>query len=105
MLLAEFGADMTQFPTPGHLAIAEGTVYQERGGDHFDRRNHERTTRKLTRQLEHIGFEVTLVRQCAAERPRPPAVDPLACQKCARWRLPRCIHAVPRNSSPDSTSS
>ena len=69
--------------------IAETTVYQERGGDHFDRRNPQRTARKLTRRLEHIGFEVTLVRRkCAAERPRPPAVDPLECPKCARWGMP-----------------
>jgi transposase len=75
--------------------IAEGTVYQERGGDHFDRRNPERTARKLKRRLEHIGFAVTLVpRQCAAERPQQPLVDPLECAKCARWRLPRCIHVV-----------
>jgi transposase len=43
--------------------LAAGVEYRERGGDHFDRRHPERTARKLTRRLEHIGFEVTLVRK------------------------------------------
>jgi len=78
--------------------IAEGTLYQERGGDHFDRRNPERTARKLTRRLENIGYQITLVRrQCAAKRP---VVDLLECPKCARWRLPRCIHLIRHKQTP-----
>ncbi|MBV9085805.1 MAG: hypothetical protein JOZ62_24285, partial [Acidobacteriaceae bacterium] len=70
--------------------------YRERGGDYFDRRNPERTARKLTKRLERIGFEVSITR-------RP--IDPVApdqvvpaeiCSKCHGWRLGQCIHDTPR---------
>jgi transposase len=76
--------------------VRDGGVYEERGGDYFDRRNPERAARKLTRRLEHIGFEVALKR-------RP--IDPVApdqvvsadiCSKCHNWRLGRCIHYDPK---------
>ena len=35
--------------------FAEATEYQERGGDHFDRRNPERTARKLSRPQPNRG--------------------------------------------------
>jgi hypothetical protein len=40
--------------------IRDGAVYEERGGDFFDRLNPQRTARKLTRRLEQIGFHVSL---------------------------------------------
>ena len=55
-----------------YILIRDGGVYQERGGDYFDRRNPARTAKKLTRRLEKIGFQVVLKRKpahaCAALR-------------------------------------
>jgi transposase len=50
-----------------HILAEQGAEYYERGVDHFDRRNPERTARKLTRRLEAIGYTVTLVAP-----PKPP---------------------------------
>jgi hypothetical protein len=44
-----------------HILAEHGVEYQERGGDFFDRRNPERTARKLSRRLETMGYKVTLV--------------------------------------------
>jgi transposase len=43
-----------------YYIIRDGTVYQELGGDHYDRKNPERTARRLTQRLERIGYQVTL---------------------------------------------
>jgi transposase len=52
----------------GHqiLAIAyvilrhDGVTYQELGADYFERRNRERTTRRHLKQLEALGYRVTI---------------------------------------------
>jgi len=101
-----------------HILAAPAVEYRERGGDFFDRRNPERTARKLSRRLQAIGYQVTLV---APPKPfgtpphRPtrqrsePAVDASLCPRCARWGMPRCICLVKRKrsrpSATDSTSS
>jgi transposase len=86
-----------------HILAEQGAEYYERGGDHFDRRNPERTARKLSRRLEAIGYKVTLVAppKLSAARPQAPApktnrptVDPSECPKCAHRGLPRCICLV-----------
>ena len=88
-----------------HILAEQGVEYYERGGDHFDRRNPERTARKLTRRLEAIGYHVTLVPPSKPAPPKPkstasePVVEASACSRCARWKLPRCIHASPRNAT------
>jgi transposase len=74
--------------------IREGGEYQERGGDYFDRRDPQRTARKLTRRLENIGFTVEL-RPHQPAPPRP-VVDISVCRKCARWGLPQCLHYFPK---------
>jgi transposase len=40
--------------------LAEGTAYQERGGDYYDRRNPQRTADRLTQRLMRIGYDVVL---------------------------------------------
>jgi transposase len=76
--------------------IRDGAVYEERGGDFFDRLNPQRTARKLTRRLERIGFQVTLNSNPLYPKPDEPTVPPEICGKCSRWRLTHCIHHAPR---------
>ena len=94
-----------------HILAEPGVEYRERGGDHFDRRNPERTARKLSRRLEAIGYKVTLVappkpNASPTKAPPPrrsgPVVDPSECPKCARWNLPHCIHAKRKFQQPQS---
>ena len=40
--------------------VRDGSGYQERGGDFFDRFSAERTQRKLTARLERLGWQVVL---------------------------------------------
>jgi transposase len=42
--------------------IQNGTVYEERGGNHFDRLHPDRSARRLIKRLEQIGFQVTVQR-------------------------------------------
>jgi hypothetical protein len=76
--------------------IRDGGAYAERGGDYFDRRDPERTARKLTRRLEHIGFEVDIKRRPIDPVPPNQVVPADICGKCHGWRLGQCIHHNPR---------
>lgn len=49
-----------------HILSESGCEYVERGGDFFDRRQPERTAKKLTQRLERIGYQVTVVWKKAA---------------------------------------
>ena len=40
--------------------LARRATYQELGADYFDRRHAERATRRAVRQLERLGYRVTL---------------------------------------------
>lgn len=40
--------------------LRQGTVYRERGGDHFDQLHPERARNRLTRRLQRLGWEVSL---------------------------------------------
>ncbi|MGA8027307.1 MAG: transposase, partial [Bryobacteraceae bacterium] len=85
-----------------HILAEAGVEYYERGGDHFDRRNPERTARKLSRRFQAIGYRVTLVAPPKAPAPKTPrpAVPPSECARCARWGMPRCICLVKRKRAP-----
>ncbi len=53
--------------------LRDGTEYQERGGDYFDRLNPERTQRKLTARLERLGWQVVLKPRQSPPEPSPPS--------------------------------
>ena len=40
--------------------MRDGVTYDERGDDYFDRRHAERAIRHHVRQLEALGFHVTI---------------------------------------------
>jgi len=40
--------------------LASRQPYRELGADYFDRRDHAAKTRRLTKQLEQLGYTVTL---------------------------------------------
>ncbi len=40
--------------------LTTGELYRENGGDYFQRRNPELATRRLIRQLEALGHNLTL---------------------------------------------
>jgi hypothetical protein len=46
--------------TAAYHMLRDGTVFQELGNDHFDRRDHSKTARRLTRRLEQLGYVVEL---------------------------------------------
>lgn len=104
--------------------IQNGGVYQELGGNHYDRLHPDHSARRLIKRLEQIGFQVTVTlpespsaaparkqtrvrndRPATAKpapRPGPPdakpkPADPVLCRRCARWGIP-CIHV--RNAKP-----
>jgi transposase len=43
-----------------HHMIRDRTPYKELGGDHFDKINPTKTTRRLVARLERVGTQVTL---------------------------------------------
>jgi len=43
-----------------YYVMRDGVTYQELGADYFDRRDRERTTRRHVKQLEALGYAVTL---------------------------------------------
>jgi transposase len=43
-----------------YYVMRDGVTYEELGADYFDRRHAERATRRAVRQLEALGFHVTL---------------------------------------------
>lgn len=83
-----------------YLLIRDGGVYQERGGDYWDRLHPERTARKMIQRLERIGFEAILKRKPFTTVPPALAVPAEVCSKCHRWRLAACVHHNPKPKRP-----
>ncbi len=82
-----------------YYIIRDGTIYQEAGGDVYDRRNPERTARRLARRLQRIGLEVTLSPGVAKIRtPQGPPLPGQSCRKCNGWGI-ACIHVRPHKST------
>jgi transposase len=97
--------------------LRDGTEYREIGGDFYDRRNPERTAKRLTQRLERIGYQVTLTKaaEITQETAQPKKIPrngtsrwnvsqyrrsarkneitatPEVCRKCAAWGI-ACIH-------------
>jgi transposase len=55
--------------------VRDGTVYRELGGDHYDRQNKPKVTRKLVDRLQKMGYYVTLqpIENAAMPVPAPEA--------------------------------
>jgi hypothetical protein len=51
--------------------LSNGEIYRELGGDYFIRQNPDRATRRLVRQLEALGQQVTLTPQKPQPDPSP----------------------------------
>lgn len=98
--------------------LRDGTVYQELGGDHYDRLSPERTAKRLAKRLQNIGYTVVLTRATQEGEPskpipkatpmgtarwkapygggeaggdKGPPAAPEECRKCAGWGIP-CLH-------------
>ncbi len=82
---------------PYHL-LAEPALYQELGGDYFDRLHPQRTTNRLVRRLERLGHSVVLSPalpppEIASPPPSPPIRKRGRPCKCAERGL-RCKHVI-----------
>jgi transposase len=88
-----------------YYIIRDGSVYREAGGDVYDRRNPERTAKRLARRLQRIGYAVTLnpVARTTRSSNAPPLPGQI-CAKCNAWGI-ACIHVRPKASSKGKKSS
>ena len=83
-----------------YYIIRDGSLYREAGGDVYDRRNPERTAKRLARRLQRIGFEVTITPgQRSMPSPQGPPLPGQTCSKCNAWGI-ACIHVRPRQTKP-----
>jgi transposase len=76
-----------------YYIIRDGTQYREAGGDVYDRRNPQRTAKRLVRRLERIGFQVT-VKPKSLPPQHPGPLPGQTCKMCKGWRI-ACIHVRP----------
>jgi hypothetical protein len=59
--------------------MRDGTVYRELGGNHFDALRPQRTTSKLVRRLQKLGYQVIL--QPISNEPKPRRGRPCKCKE------------------------
>ena len=84
-----------------YYIIRDSSVYREAGGDAYDRRNPERTAKKLARRLQRLGYAVTLAPGPPAPTPSPRTPLPgQTCPKCNAWGI-ACIHVRPPKINPE----
>lgn len=81
-----------------YYLIRDGNQYREAGGDVYDRRNPQRTAKRLVRRLERIGFEVS-VRPKTQPPKNPGPLPGQTCKMCTSWRI-ACIHVRPKVQTP-----
>jgi transposase len=88
-----------------YYIIRDGSIYREAGGDFYDRRNPQRTAKRLARRLQRIGYEVTLTPiPPPSHSPQGPPLPGQTCAKCNAWHI-ACIHVRPRISRTKKKSS
>jgi hypothetical protein len=73
--------------------IQDGTVYEELGGNHFDRLHPDRSARRLIKRLEQIGFQVS-VKQAMPESGLTPN-DAHPAPKQAIYKHPPSVQSKP----------
>ena len=73
--------------------IQDGTVYEELGGNHFDRLHPDRSARRLIKRLEQIGFQVS-VKQAMPESGLTPN-DASPAPKQAVYKHPPSVQSKP----------
>jgi transposase len=81
-----------------HILAEQGVEYYERGGDYFDRRNPQRTARKLSQRLRNLGYNVVLTPTSAPEPAATAKRRGRPC-KCGERGLP-CPHPQPAKPKP-----
>jgi transposase len=54
------GAVAASILTAIYHMLKDGTVYEDLGPEHFDRRGKEAQTRRLIRRLTDLGYKVTI---------------------------------------------
>ena len=51
--------------TASYHMLANGTLYQDLGADHFDRRTKTAHTKRLVSRLQNLGYDVQITPQAA----------------------------------------
>ena len=76
--------------------IQDGSVYQELGGNHYDRLHPDRSARRLIKRLEQIGFRVTVKKAISESAPTSDPAVPVP-------KEPACKAHKSRNSKSPMT--